>query len=279
MSFYDDLTNIKNAVDGYKSCLHDVAERYKKHYQQIHVYDTSTDDQNHVSYTVTKNILEIFRDSKSEKVGYFKSDYIQKTLPLTFQFNETSLENLRLEYDVRKTVEENDFAIQPIPILVLTNKERTKVLAVKKNKRNTSSNSPESGKLLVYLGGHIRQEDEFKATDNRLLSIAKLALTREIKEEIGLDYVPPETYSNPLCIWLRDNNRSKKHIALCFILETDVDIVKIKLDSNEFTTTGNKSGKIFDVQEIVTSKDLEGWSKLILDKIFCSQMTMFSTYS
>ena len=65
-----------------------------------------------------------------------------------------------LSFDFRDRVEANDNYIQPIPIGVITNKYRDKVLVIKKNKTAVSSNSPEKDKDLIYVGGHTRFEDK-----------------------------------------------------------------------------------------------------------------------
>ena len=56
---------------------------------------------------------------------------------------------------------------------------------------------PESGKTLMYIGGHIRKEDELGAPEPTLIAISKLALMREVKEETGINFFPSD--SDPLC--------------------------------------------------------------------------------
>jgi len=259
-----------DALRSYNVCLENTTKKYEDSFQKIEVYDTSNVTLNDVNYAVTKNILEIIQNNITEKIGYFLRDELSTKLSETFYLDNENLSNINLRYGLRHNVESNSDFVQPIPILIVTDKTRSKVLVVKKNKKTTSKESPESGKLLLYLGGHTREEDSFIEDDNSLLTLSKLSLRREIKEEIGINYIPPESENNPLCIWMRDNDRSTKHMAICYIMEVNFSRTKIKLDKNEFMTGGNsKSGVILDLTDIINrEKELESWSKLILREIF-----------
>lgn len=260
----------EDALRSYKLCIEDVSKKYSGTFQGIEVYDTSDKSLNNVNHDITKNILEIIQNNISEKIGYFPRSNLSNDLSETFYFSHANLDDVSLEYAIRDKVELDDCSVQPIPILIITNKERNKILVVKKNKKTTSKQSPESDRLLVYLGGHIREEDSFGAEDTSLLNISKLSLRREIKEETGLNYIPPGNETNPLCIWMRDNDRSKKHLAICYIMEVNFSRTKVRLDKNEFMTGGNtKSGTILDIEEILAREsELESWSKLILRDCF-----------
>ncbi|MEJ2046173.1 MAG: hypothetical protein P8X74_19575 [Reinekea sp.] len=259
-----------DALNSYKSCVEKVSKQYHDTFQDIKVYDTSSKSLNEVNHEITKNILEIIKNNISEKIGHFPKATLSSNLPETFHFSDANLNGVNLEYQIRDTVESDESSVQPIPILIITNKEQNKLLVVKKNKKTTSKDSPESERLLVYLGGHTREEDSFGALDSSILNIARLSLQREIKEETGLNYIPPSEATDPLCIWMRDNDRSKKHLAICYIMKVDFSRTKVRLDKNEFMTGGNtKSGMILDIEEILgREKELESWSKLILRDCF-----------
>ena len=259
-------------LQSYKTCIENVSDKYRGKFQKIEIYDTSDRSLNDANYDTTKNILKIIQDNISEKIGFISREKLSDYLQETFYLNDAKVGDVLLQYNLRDMVEIDDNSIQPIPILVITNKERTKVLVVKKNKKNTSKTSPESDKLLIYLGGHIREEDSFSTPDKTLLSLSKISLRREIKEEIGISYIPPCIEDNPLCIWMRDNDRSKKHLAICYLMEVDFSRTKIKLDKNEFMTASNtKSGSILEISEVLDrEKELESWSKLILREVFCA---------
>ena len=259
-----------DALSSYKSCVEYASKHYSKFFQKIKIYDTSEKSLNDANHDITKNILEIIQDNIAEKIGYFPKAILPKKLPETFNFSEVPLKDIIIQYKIRDLVERDEKLVQPIPILVITNKEKDRLLVVKKNKNTTPNESPESDRLLLYLGGHTRKEDSFGTSDASFLNISKLSLRREIKEETGLNYTPPDNQSDPLCIWMRDNQRSEKHLAICYIMEVDFSRIKIRLDKNEFMSGGNtKSGKILDINEIlIREKELESWSKLILRDCF-----------
>jgi predicted NUDIX family phosphoesterase len=258
------------ALLSYRTCIENVSKKYQDKFQRIELYDTSVTTINEVNYETTKSILEIIQENITEKVGFISRENLSDDLLETFYLKDAKISDLPLKYDLRNKVEDDQNSVQPIPILVITNKERNKILVVKKNKKTTSKKSPESDKLLIYLGGHTREEDSFNSSDKTLLSLSKLSLRREIKEEIGINYIPPKSENNPLCIWMRDNDRSKKHLALCYLMEVDFSRTKVKLDKNEFMTGGNtKSGMVLDISQILErEKELESWSKLILRELF-----------
>lgn len=258
------------ALISYRDCVQNAANIYADKFRKIEVFDTSSKSLNDVNYEVTHSVLNIIQENISEKIGYFPKNSLSSQHPESFLFKDAGLDDVELSFKMRSAVERDDSLIQPIPILVITNKERTKILIVKKNKKTTSKTSPESDRTLVYLGGHTREEDAFGESSKSFLEICRLSLRREIKEETGINYMPPESESNPLCIWVRGNERSRKHIAICFVMEVNFSRTKVRLDDNEFMSGGNtKSGKILDIGEVLRKpQELESWSKLILRDIF-----------
>jgi predicted NUDIX family phosphoesterase len=56
-----------------------------------------------------------------------------------------------IQFDLRSDIEDNNNYIQPIPIIVITNKNHDKILIVKKNSKAVSKDSPEKDKLLLDL--------------------------------------------------------------------------------------------------------------------------------
>jgi len=258
-----------DVLDSYKRTIEESKKRYSSMFKEIECINTSKPSLNEVNYQVTNSILSILLENTSERIGYLDRASVAQQREKYFSYSDIESSDLGLKFDVRQQVEKDNTKLQPIPILVITNKQRTKVLVVKKNKKQTSNQSPESQRILLYLGGHIRQEDLIESGDKDLLSVSRYALHREVKEEIGIDYYP-EAEGNPICIWDTSNDRSEKHLAMCHLKEVDFETLKIKLDKNEFITSGStKSGKVLEIQELVKDhQKLEGWSKLILTRVF-----------
>jgi len=257
-------------LESFKNTIIKTCREYRQMFRKLENYNTSKKELNDVNYEVTKNILRILHDSTSEKIGYIDRSSLKETLSDTFYLSDAIEQDVSLGFGVRSRVEDDDEKIQPIPILVITNKSRCKVLAIKKNKKQVSNSSPESEKILLYFGGHIREEDLIDMDSDNIISIIKYALHREIKEETGVDFVPASEETNPLCIWVRSNDRSRKHLAICHVMEVNFDAMKFKLDKNEFITAGRTiSGKVLDLSEICKEYDsLEEWSQFILKEIF-----------
>lgn len=266
-----------DTLQSYKACIEKTSLKYTEKYQRIENINTTGREIDFVNYEVTKNTLNILRENLMERIGYIPRASISNNLPESFYLDEAKIGECSLLYDYRGNVEKSDEFVQPIPVLVITNKKKDKVYVVKKNKKSSAANSPEANKLLVYLGGHSRKEDGFGKTDNSLFAVTRETLKREIKEETGLNYVPPSDENNPLCIWVRDNERSKKHIALVHLFEVDETATKISLDKNEFIDATNTiSGKFMSLVEIAERSDeLESWSKIILNR--CFHLNLFKT--
>jgi predicted NUDIX family phosphoesterase len=206
-----------------------------------------------------------------EEIGYLFYSDLDERLPIAFPYIISIQKNPFLEFGIRSEVEDSKNKVQLIPILVITNKERNRVFTARKNPKQTSKQSPEADKLLIYFGGHIAKDDVVHNNNasNGILSVIKCALHREVKEELGIDFFPTADEINPLCIWTRSNEKSRKHLAVCFVLETDLDTLRTKLDENEFIPT---SGKVFELDKMFSNHDkLEEWGQIILKEMFGKQ--------
>lgn len=256
----------------YLEAINQTIANKKAYFHNIIEIDTTDQNQDMVGQIVTTKTLSTLGDLLMEKIAYFKPsdkerDFIRSKN--IFSFEDLS-SKIKLEFDLRNNVENNDLLIQPIPIAVITNKERSKVLVIKKTKKSTSEKSPEREKLLLYVGGHSRVEDYTEKTKNDLLAICKYTLRREIKEEIGIEVALDNI--SPRWIYTPNQNNSKKHIALCFLIETDVETLKLRLDSEELIQTKGttKSGRFHKVGDLINNdaENFEEWSELILETFF-----------
>ncbi len=255
-------------LNGFNESIDRVVNTYSRKFRKVTTIETDTNEfnnnPNNVGFEVTNNILNILKDLLIEKIGYFDKSKGLK-LPIGVSSPDV-LQDFVMEFDNRDIVEKNVSLIQPIPIVVITNKERDRCLVVKKSDKRTSSKSPEYGTLLMYLGGHIREED--KKNDNHFKTIEK-ALHREIQEEIGESISFKN--SNPFLIYTEENPKSKQHFAICYTVEMELTNKKFKLTSDEFImkTGTSKSGKVLMIDEILNGKEkMESWSKLILKEVF-----------
>ena len=257
----------ETVLEGFNQAIENVTKTYGKRFRKIIEIKTDTPDTdeepNNVSYKVTLNILTTLKELLIEKIGYLGFELKKK---LKDGINQIGLiKSLEIKYDSREKVEKSDH-IQPIVIAVITNEKRNKVLVVKKSTKRTPAKSPESDKLLLYIGGHIRQEDD---KDKDLELTIQKALHREIQEEIGESISVNNMI--PFLIYTPDNPKSSKHLAICYVIEMDLDEKKFKLTSDEFVmkTGPTKSGHVMKIKELITKKyNYEQWSKEIFKKVF-----------
>lgn len=255
-------------LESYNTAINETVKKYKGKFREVQEIRTDTeetdDNPNKVSYNVTLNILHTLKNLLIEKIGYVEIPDITN-----YALTPNNIFKEQLKFDNRDRVEKANH-IQLIPIAVITNPKRTKVLVVKKSDKRTSSDSAEKDKLLLYIGGHIRVEDKTQAKAKETLKIIKKALKREIQEEIGESLSIQD--AEPFLIYSRSNEKSKKHLAVCFVIEMDLEDKKFKLTSDEFImkTGTTKSGQVFNVVDLINDNNnrFEAWSANIIKEVF-----------
>lgn len=262
----------ENVLTSFNTAITNVINTHGDDFRKVISIDTGTVENNkqpnYVSYSVTKKILDTLRMLLIEKIGFFKRDIlIQNGLSNGINDYAKILNSIKLDFKDRVTVEKTNNLIQPLPITVITNKERDKVLVVKKSEKKTSKDSPERNKVLLYIGGHIRQEDSRQTTLNTI----NKSLTREIKEEIG-ESINFEN-NKPFLIYTPDySDKSKKHLAICYVVEMDLNNRKFKITSDEHVMKAGKSisGHIISIGKLLKNEyeNMESWSIEILKIIF-----------
>ncbi|MFV8269509.1 hypothetical protein ACNQGP_06155 [Flavobacterium sp. GT2N3] len=268
------LSSFNKSID---NCL----LKYHSKFNKIEQFDTTNEERpEEVNRRVTEQTLDSLLNLIKEDVGYLSQSLSKKLVDGINDFS--LLENEKLDFDDRDSVEKTA-NIQPIPIAVITNEEKTKVLIVKKSDKKAEKGSPERNRYLLYLGGHVRQEDKHDDY-NSLIEIFRNTLNREIFEEIGESIYPKKV--KPFLIYNTDNPKSCKHLAICFtIVLKDFDFKNFKIVSEELVKKSgtSKSGHALDVNDITNNyaDNFEPWSLVILKHIFGQspkkhQMELFS---
>jgi predicted NUDIX family phosphoesterase/thymidylate kinase len=259
------IMNMKVLSD-YNSCIEVATKKYKGTFRSIKEINTDNLSQNEVSLKVTNDVLASLIDLTIEKVAYVSRSSLSNFENKNFWFDDKLITKLKVSFEYRNLVEKNSEFIQPIPIMVLTDKNKNRVLVARKKDSSLGENSPEKDKLVSYFGGHIRIEDNISHIDFEQTIFS--ALTREIQEELGITLNIASNNSSPLFIWLKDNEKSAKHLAICFLYQADFEHHKIKLDDYEFIqkTGASESGRIFDLKELQFEK-FEKWSRIILSEL------------
>lgn len=271
----------ETVLKSYLEAMEKTYDMRKKYFHSIFKVDTSYKDQNEVGKEVTKKTLDILKVLLMEKVGYFEKTTVLKMMlenNTVFSYEELNKYLPELKFDMRDNVEKNDEFLQLIPVATIVNREKNKVLIIRKNDNSAQTGSPEHRKDLLYVGGHSRFEDQTESTSTDLLTVCKMTLKREIKEEIGISISFDEV--KPFFVYCPTSDKSKKHIAICFVIAIDDTVIKLKMDSTELVQNKgrSKSGKFTSLDKI-HELELEDWSKAILQHFFkindLGQMSMF----
>lgn len=245
----------------YNESIDQCAGLYQDRFQDVRSIDTTKMEQNEVSYRVTIDILRALDELISEKIGYIRRADLLPTEKDSFLLSESNLTELDLEYGHRADIEANSDAIQPIPVAVIVSQNLDSVLTGMKSRRATSAKSAEKRRQLFYFGGHVRAEDRGRGDDN--IATWTRALQREIKEELGLDYVPE--FADAICILDRSRGKEPQHLAIATLCYVDFDLVEFRGDAKEFTEKGliELTRAQFEIQKINT----ERWSQVIIQRL------------
>lgn len=268
----DKLGTIMNerVLSSYLEAIETTIKNRQNYFHSVFKIDTSNKNQDEVGREVTSQTLNELKDLLMERVGYFEknNEFIS-----SLSTNEVTLYDdvkdvlPQLKFDVRENVEFNNSLLQPIPVAVITNMNRDKVLVIRKSDKSVTSDSPENEKDLIYVGGHSRFEDQTESMSNDFISVCKMAVKREVKEEIGISISLDNVV--PFFIYSPTGEKSKNHMAICFVVSVDDGSIKLQLDSTELVLPRgkSKSGKFWPIQNI-DDLELEDWSKKILNHYF-----------
>jgi len=257
----------KTSLSGYLASIKRIYENKKQFFHKVIKIDTSQMDQDDVSKEITEKTLNELKSMLMERIGYIcPPEIILNKLKekRTFSIEEIPLRNYlgKISFEQRKTVENNSSFLQLVPIAVITDLKHINVLALKKRNKAIASDSPEKDKILLYVGGHMREEDSTDINSDDFLSICRYTLRREINEELGISVAIDDII--PIFIYTPDTPKSKQHIGICFFIERKIDDLKLKIDHNELILNRgkSKSGQFHEVKELSKEDghNYESWS-------------------
>lgn len=272
----------KKVLNEYNQAIDEIYDLEKNTVRAVERIDTTSLKQDEVSFKVTGMTLDILRNILVEKIGYFLKPEIEKIIKQGVTPAPGKLMEKQLEYAQRDEVEAGE-NIQPIAIAVLTNVSQSRVLVVEKNPKHINKylidpneRSPEEDKLILWVGGHIREEDQ----ENTFGQTTRNALARELKEELDIP-IEFDRQERPHIIYTPAvAKKSKRHFAICYIKTVDFDTLRIRLDSYELKQRKGKtmSGRVVEIQEILSGKNrtrIEAWSKEILKTVFKQKINLW----
>lgn len=173
-----------------------------------------------------------------------------------------------VEFGPRNVIEGKGDCRQIVSIAVLTDASHRKVLVVKK-RQEAAKGSPELGAALIWVGGHAREEDRW-AGDSTFRDFAANTLKREVEEELGVSVDPSGV--DPFLIVDNSSERSRRHLAVCYVLELDLDSISFHLDGKELVQRRgtSRSGRVIEVSDLMKGGEypLESWGEAIARRVF-----------
>ncbi|MER9535328.1 NUDIX hydrolase [Mesorhizobium sp. M0586] len=267
----------ESVLVGYRNAAKVVEKKAAKMFRHVFNFNTDELDQNEVSFKVTKLCLEKLESVAKEKIGFLPKKEIEK-FDIGDVFGFSKIEKLvesHLQFDDRDKVEKNKQTVQLIPIAFIKDTDDLKFIVARKRKDNSPAGSPEDGKILLYFGGHVREEDKTLFDSPSSIEILKQCLYREVKEELGIDINGSD--EEPICVWIRDGKKSEQHIAVAFFVERDLDYTKVQIDDREFVRLTKKekygTGSKIDATGIAENiGKIDQWSRHILKERFSQQL-------
>nr|VFK27917.1 MAG: Predicted phosphoesterase, NUDIX family [Candidatus Kentron sp. MB]VFK35496.1 MAG: Predicted phosphoesterase, NUDIX family [Candidatus Kentron sp. MB]VFK77309.1 MAG: Predicted phosphoesterase, NUDIX family [Candidatus Kentron sp. MB] len=166
------------------------------------------------------------------------------------------------EYSPRREVEADTGLVQALPVVVVRNASG-QILFLRR--REKTKDNPLHEKMVVWAGGHVRQED------NRDGQPILYCIMRELEEELRLR-VTPDSLSLSGAIYLDEGASTLKHVAIVYEWRAPSDEVEVVLSNAEFFERHGTSlsGKFLDVAKITEKVNKgvlkEPWSVHIMTK-------------
>lgn len=132
----DKLGSIMNekVLGEYLEAIEGIIANKSDFFHKVFKIETSSKNQDEVGKEVTTITLETLKNLLMERIGYFEKDERLKTLLLSKKvFDSIQEEKVfgTIKFDLRDKVESNPDFLQPIPIAIITNENKNKILVIK----------------------------------------------------------------------------------------------------------------------------------------------------
>jgi predicted NUDIX family phosphoesterase len=164
-------------------------------------------------------------------------------------------------YLPREEVERDPELVQALPIVVIRNKSGY-VLRLRRRERDKQNYLHE--KLVVWAGGHVREED---ATNGDPVVTTAV---RELNEELRLRVQKEDLAPIGIGYFLNYGERTAKHVAIAYEWIAKTDDVAVVLSTAEFfeRTGSSLSGKFVPASELEkeATDRMEPWSRALIER-------------
>lgn len=248
----------------YNFAVQSCVEEYGHLFSRVERLDTSDKDQDRVGYIVTSQVLNILDDVLQERIGFFENVPLPTESTPTLPCATITHRLPDLQFERRVLVEANLSAAQPIAIAVIRDRHRNSILIGTKSRKTLKSRSPELNRTLFWFGGHVRQDDAFirgQEAKRPLIETLRETARREIKEELDLDVA---ILTDPdICIWDQSTESGRKHIAFVFVIELDLQSIRVQVDNKEYSTNDVRELTLEEYTKTANMK-VDAWSHAIL---------------
>ena len=167
------------------------------------------------------------------------------------------------DFRPRQEVEPDDELVQALPVVVVRNSSGH---VLRLRRREYVRDNPLHEEIVVWAGGHVRQEDA--DSGNPVIHAA----LRELKEELRLD-IDRNELSLKGAVYVDASGSTLRHVALCFEWWAPSDDVAVALCRHEFFERKGTSvsGSFVPVEKLTQDVDAgklkEPWTAEILEKV------------
>ncbi|HVR08919.1 MAG TPA: NUDIX domain-containing protein, partial [Thermoanaerobaculia bacterium] len=167
------------------------------------------------------------------------------------------------EFETRDLVERDLSSVQALPVVVVRNKSG-EVLRLRRREKDPKSGLHE--KLVIWAGGHVREEDSHNGDP------ILLAAQRELQEELRLSVEGEELHLLG-AVYADSGGKTSRHVALVYEWRAETDDVAVTLSTAEFFERRGTSlsGKFVSLETLAKDIDegemKEPWSTEIASQL------------
>lgn len=242
-----------------------VADKYNGDFR-IEKVDTSSNDfrdkAQQTSKFIADRMLNWIEDHLREDIFYVPRESLEQCFGASPSVKGKAATPVRSlfkdkgRFSPREQVEHDESLVQALPVVVVRNKTG-EILRLRRRER--SDENPLHEKLVLWAGGHVRQEDS--ENGDPILHSAR----RELLEELRLD-IDEDRLSFLGAVYIPSEKRSAQHVAIVFEWRANTDDVAVSLSSAEFferrgTSLSGKFVPVTDlIKEVEAEQKFEPWS-------------------